>query len=90
MDIYNNSIFYLNEKQSYRPFEIFNFQPNIIKEYETDEIYIILSPIDKTKTIENYKNLGGKPPQIYNYNSRDSKLLTKEEIISILERENLI
>ena len=57
---------------------------------ETDEIYIILSPIDKTKTIENYRNLGGRRPQTYNYNSRDGKLLKKEEIISLLERENLI
>ena len=57
---------------------------------ETDGIYIILSPIDKIKTIENYKNLGGKRPQIYSYNSKDVKVLTKEEIISLLNKENLI
>jgi len=57
---------------------------------ETDEIYIILSPIDKTKTTEDYINLGGKQPQILNYNSKDARLLTKEEIISILEQEKLI
>lgn len=57
---------------------------------ETDDIYIILSPIDKKKTIESYKYLGGKSPQSYNYNSRYAKLLTKEEIISLLEQEKLI
>jgi FlaA1/EpsC-like NDP-sugar epimerase len=57
---------------------------------ETDEIYVIISPIDKTKTIENYKNLGWKKPQTHSYNSRDVKLLTKEEIISLLEQEKLI
>ena len=57
---------------------------------ETDEIYIILSPIDKKRDIENYKNLGGRHPQTYNYNSRYAKLLTKEEIISLLNKENLI
>ena len=57
---------------------------------ETDEIYIILSPIDKTNTLENYKSLGGRQPQTFNYNSLYAKLLTKDEIISLLEKEKLI
>jgi FlaA1/EpsC-like NDP-sugar epimerase len=57
---------------------------------ETGEIYIILSPIDKTKTIEDYENLGGKQPQTHSYNSREVRILTKEEIISLLEQEKLI
>jgi FlaA1/EpsC-like NDP-sugar epimerase len=57
---------------------------------ETDGIYVIVSPIDKIKMIKTYQNLGGKQPQIYSYNSKDVKLLTKDEIISILEQEKLI
>ncbi len=57
---------------------------------ETNGIYIIISPIDKTKTVENYKDLGGKLPRKYSYNSKDVRLLTKEEMISILELEKLI
>lgn len=40
MNIYNNSICYLNEKGINTPFEIFNYQPNNITEYENDESYI--------------------------------------------------
>jgi broad specificity phosphatase PhoE len=40
MEIYNNSLEYLNQKQiNIEIFKIFNFQPNIINEYETDDTY---------------------------------------------------
>lgn len=57
---------------------------------ETDGVYIIISPIDKKKSLEDYKSLGAQLPKKYSYNSSSVNRLTKEDITSILESEKLI
>lgn len=53
---------------------------------ETSKLYIIKSPIDPKQ--KDYT--GAKKPETYNYNSQHSRLLTKDEIKNLLQKENMV
>jgi FlaA1/EpsC-like NDP-sugar epimerase len=57
---------------------------------ETASMYIILSPIDKSRKKTDYSAAGAEEPKTKNYNSKDSGLLSKEEIRGLLKREKLV
>lgn len=55
---------------------------------ETPQLYIIRSPVNPKPA--DYHNLDVREPQLRNYNSKNSRLLTRDEIRQLLEKEALI